>query len=135
MEETSRGDCCFIFSESCLFPGWMVLFCIETLSWDGCWECRETNKSNWGVSLHWYIYWNTFGQSLYSDGSLQLRDCQFASAFNWLGKYSAVTMIWYSKRYFQISLLKLTNVFFPISSTFLKVWKGSGNVHLKVDWL
>ena len=67
--------------------------------WGNWWDSLDANKSTLGVSLLWQTCWSTFGQIFYSDGSLLFRECQSASTFKELGRYSAVIVIWCFKRY------------------------------------
>lgn len=101
---------------------WVNRSCFQAVYLDSWWESRDANDVQLGCFLHWHICCNVFGQHFYSDGHLDFSDCLSTSTYNqyWysavlvLRRYSTVIMIWWSKRYFQISLLKFNNVLLPV---------------------
>ena len=83
--------------------------------WSSWWDSLDANKSPLSIPLLWQTFWNTFGESFHSDGSLLFWDCQSAPIFKEFGRYFVVIVIWCFKTYCQISLLIFSNICFPVS--------------------
>ena len=93
-------------------PPWLKGSCFQAKYWASWWISFDASKSTLGIPLFWQTCWKTFGQSFHSDEPLLFWDCQSASTFKELERYSAVTVISCFKRYCQISLLKFSNLWF-----------------------
>ena len=104
-----------LLEDICWLAQWSGLHEKQVLIW---WDNMETNRSISGVPLSWQILWNDWRASFHSEESELFLDSQSAVTFSFLGRYSAVRVIPYWRRWSHISFSHWTSFKFWIPPIF-----------------